>query len=231
MTTRDTCASLMRSRGTQTYARPSPWRTRSVSETDKERGRTSSRNGTMALRSMGRWLAETGTLARSDGGNLLDPLKPPKTPKRKRQALTDEDLDAIWAALAERPKQERYRAVAFVRLQEATGLRRTEVGALVFNDVEFDENGLGGWVTTRTTRRNVGQRRIRLDADAVAATRQYIEEERPEYGTVAVVASLQPTSAGLTLVEPKSKRSRRVINIEQRVVAALRRHRARQLQD
>jgi integrase len=49
-------------------------------------------------------------------------------------------------------------------------------------------------------------------------------------GTVSVVASLQPTPNGLVLMEVKTKRSRRVINIEQRVVAALRRHRAAQLE-
>src|SRR6266540_4803421 len=52
-----------------------------------------------------------------------------------------------------------------------------------------------------------------------------------ERGTVAVVASLQPTSAGLVLAEPKTKRSRRVINVDVRVVTALRRHRAAQLQE
>jgi integrase len=84
----------------------------------KERGRTRtpSRNGTMYLKSLASWVAETGTLARPDGGSILDPLKAPKTPRTKRQALTEEDLDAIWAVLAVRPKRERYRAIALVRL-------------------------------------------------------------------------------------------------------------------
>lgn len=47
-----------------------------------------------------------------------------------------------------------------------------------------------------------------------------------ERGTVAVVNSLQPTPHGLALMETKTNRSRRVIDIEPRVVAALRRHRA-----
>lgn len=47
-------------------------------------------------------------------------------------------------------------------------------------------------------------------------------------GSVAVVASLQPSPEGLRLMEVKTNRSRRVIDIEPRVVAALRRHRASQ---
>jgi integrase len=47
-------------------------------------------------------------------------------------------------------------------------------------------------------------------------------------GSVSVIASLQPTPDGLRLVEVKTNRSRRVIDIEPRVVAALRRHRASQ---
>lgn len=49
-----------------------------------------------------------------------------------------------------------------------------------------------------------------------------------DLGTVSVVASLQPTAAGLQLMDVKTSRSRRVIEIETRVVAALRRHRAPQ---
>lgn len=47
-------------------------------------------------------------------------------------------------------------------------------------------------------------------------------------GTVSVLASLQPTAAGLVLMPPKTTRSRRVIDVEPRVVAALRRRRAAQ---
>lgn len=47
-------------------------------------------------------------------------------------------------------------------------------------------------------------------------------------GAVSVVASLQPTATGLELMETKTNRSRRVIEIEPRVVAAMRRHRAAQ---
>lgn len=48
-------------------------------------------------------------------------------------------------------------------------------------------------------------------------------------GQISVVASLQPNAAHeLVLMEPKTARSRRAIDIEPRVVAALRRHRAAQ---
>lgn len=47
-------------------------------------------------------------------------------------------------------------------------------------------------------------------------------------GTIAIRVSLQPTSRGLELAEPKTAHSRRRIEIEPRVVAALRRHRAAQ---
>ncbi len=50
-------------------------------------------------------------------------------------------------------------------------------------------------------------------------------------GAVRVWASLQRTDAGLTLLEPKTARSTRQIDIEPRVVAALRRHRTAQLQE
>jgi integrase len=50
-----------------------------------------------------------------------------------------------------------------------------------------------------------------------------------DHGSISVVASLQPSAAHeLVLMEPKTPRSRRVIDIEPRVVASLRRHRAAQ---
>ena len=50
-----------------------------------------------------------------------------------------------------------------------------------------------------------------------------------DHGSISVVASLQPNAAHqLVLMEPKTARSRRVIDIESRVVASLRRHRAAQ---
>lgn len=50
-------------------------------------------------------------------------------------------------------------------------------------------------------------------------------------GAVRVWASLQRTAGGLALVEPKTTRSRRQIDVEPRVVAALRRHRSAQLEE
>ncbi len=47
-------------------------------------------------------------------------------------------------------------------------------------------------------------------------------------GAVRVQGSLQRTAGGLALVEPKTARSRRQVDIELRVVAALRRHRTAQ---
>lgn len=47
-------------------------------------------------------------------------------------------------------------------------------------------------------------------------------------GSVSVVASMQWTPRGMALAEPKTTRSRRVIDIEPRVIAALKRHRAAQ---
>ncbi len=47
-------------------------------------------------------------------------------------------------------------------------------------------------------------------------------------GSISVVASLQPTPGGLALMEVKTRRSRRVIDVEPRVAASLRRHRAAQ---
>lgn len=50
-------------------------------------------------------------------------------------------------------------------------------------------------------------------------------------GAVRVEASLQLTSNGLVLAEPKTARSRRRIEIDPRVVSTLRRHRTAQLQE
>jgi uncharacterized protein (TIGR02391 family) len=150
----------------------------------KERGRshTASRNGTMYLKSLASWLAETGTLTTSDGGSVLARLKAPRTPKSNREALSEPDLEAIWVLLADRPKRERYRAIALVRLLRATGLGRSGIASLLFKDVEFDANGTAGWITTRTTRSGkTGGQRIRLDAETGAAILQYFEEERPQY--------------------------------------------------
>jgi integrase len=49
-----------------------------------------------------------------------------------------------------------------------------------------------------------------------------------EHGAVRVVAALQPTADGLALSQPKTARSRRAIEIDPRVVIALRQHRAAQ---
>lgn len=52
-----------------------------------------------------------------------------------------------------------------------------------------------------------------------------------EQGAIAIRASLVPTPRGLERHEPKTARSRRRIEIEPRVVAALRRHKARQAEE
>ena len=50
-----------------------------------------------------------------------------------------------------------------------------------------------------------------------------------DHGSIGVVSALQATTGGgLSLIEPKTPRSRRVIDVEPRVVASLRRHRAAQ---
>jgi integrase len=50
-------------------------------------------------------------------------------------------------------------------------------------------------------------------------------------GAVRVTSAMQLTARGLTLVEPKTARSRRQIEVEPRVIAALRRHRGNQIQE
>jgi len=50
-----------------------------------------------------------------------------------------------------------------------------------------------------------------------------------DHGSIGVVSALQATTGrGLAMIEPKTPRSRRVIDVEPRVVASLRRHRAAQ---
>jgi uncharacterized protein (TIGR02391 family) len=143
----------------------------------KERGLAAARNATMYLRSFASWLAENGTLAGAEGGSILARLKAPSVPKSSRAPLTEQDLEAIWAALRDRPKRERYRAIAFLRLLLATGLRKTIAAGVRHDDVSFDSNGGGGWLTPRSLKGT----QFRLDADTAAAVLQYIEEERPQY--------------------------------------------------
>jgi uncharacterized protein (TIGR02391 family) len=146
----------------------------------KERGLAAARNATMYLRSFASWLAENGTLPGADGGSLLARLKAPLVPKSTRAPLTEHDLEAIWAALRVRPRRDRYRAIAFVRLLLATGLRRSVVASAHHDDVTFDSNGGGGWLAVRSGRSVQGPP-LRLDADTAAAVLQYIEEERPQH--------------------------------------------------
>ena len=146
----------------------------------KERGLSAARNGTMYLKSFASWLAENGTLPSADGGSVLARLKAPPVPKSSRAPLSEQDLEAIWAVLRVRPKRERYRAIAFVRVVLATGLRRSIVAAIRHDDVTFDTNGGGGWLTVRSGKSVKGPP-LRLDADTAAAVLQYIEEERPQH--------------------------------------------------
>jgi integrase len=145
----------------------------------KERGLPAARNATMYLKSFATWLADNGTLLSADGGSVLARLKAPRVPKSSRAPLTEEDLEAIWAALRDRQKSERYRAIAYARLVLATGLGISVVWKARHDDVTFDASG-GAWLTVRSGRWAKGPP-LRLDTDSAAAVLQYMEEERPQY--------------------------------------------------
>jgi integrase len=130
--------------------------------------------------SFARWLADTRYQYGHEYRSVLERLPVPKTPASNRQAFTPAELDEVWVALEQRPNEDHYRAIAFVRLLWAAGLRRGEALALRRTDLRFDKSG-GGWVPA-PERGSKGNKQPRyLDRATVGAFRKYFSEERKPY--------------------------------------------------
>jgi uncharacterized protein (TIGR02391 family) len=123
-------------------------------------------------------VAESRYLVGPGESSVLARLRVPKTPEANRQALSALQLDEIWAALSKRPKRERYRAIAYVRLLEGTGLKRNAARTLLLSDLHIDTTGNRGWITV--TSKGIKQRKS-LDRKTVAPILEYLANERPKY--------------------------------------------------
>jgi integrase len=146
----------------------------------KSHGPSAARNGVAYLRSLAAWLNESRYLVGPGEASVLDRMLVPRVPVTSRRALTASELVGVWAVLLKRPRRERYRAIAYVRLLDATGLRRNEARQLLRSDVHLDTTGRGGWIAAAATASGTKERR-HFDRKTAAAIREYIDDERPEY--------------------------------------------------
>jgi site-specific recombinase XerD len=137
------------------------------------------RLGTSILRSFAKWLAQGGYLRDPNGRSVLLGLEGTTTTTRKRHTLTDEQLDAIWAALAERRARDRLRGIAYVRLLHATGLRKVDVHSILLRNL----NTATRWLTVAVNRKTrTEMKRVRMDRHCVKAVEDYLaSDERPAF--------------------------------------------------
>ena len=146
------------------------------------RGIFAARNAAMYLKSFATWVAKSRYIVIEGGGSRLAGLEAPQTPAGTRDAFSDDQVESIWAVLAERPNRDRARAIAYLWLLFATGLRRNEARQLALADLHIDDKGTKSWVHVRwQTSKGSKQRKVRLDHDAVGPITEYIREHRPSY--------------------------------------------------
>lgn len=138
-------------------------------------------NATMYLKSFATWVCKEGYKCSLEGVSVLFHLKAPKATKRVRHALTRQQLDAIWTALASPSSPGWPRSTAMLRLLLATGMKRSKVRTLMLKDFQPDAKGRGGVITVRKKPySDVGARKLRLDPDTVTAIQAYLAV-RPKY--------------------------------------------------
>jgi site-specific recombinase XerD len=144
------------------------------------------RLGTSILRSFAKWLAQAGHLRDPNGRSVLLGLEGTKTTTRRRHTLSDEQLDAIWVALAERESRDRLRGIAYVRLLHATGLRKTDVHSILRRNLNTSTR----WLTVAVNRKTrTEMKRVRLDRHCVEAVEEYLAStERPTFRGAARAA-------------------------------------------
>jgi site-specific recombinase XerD len=146
------------------------------------RGVHAAHNAAMYLKSFATWIAKSKYIVIPGGGSLLAGLEAPSTPKSTRQALTDEQMDLIFAILEQRPNQERARALAYMALLVSAGLRKNEARQLALEDVHLDtQRGVGNVRVRAHTSKGLKERVSRFGSQAVRYLDQYIEDDRPTY--------------------------------------------------
>lgn len=148
----------------------------------RRRGVFGARNACMTLKSFATWIAKMRYIQIPGGGSLLAGLEGPQVPGTSRNSFSDEQLEAIWAALEERPNHDRVRAKAYLWLLFATGLRKNEARQLALADIHLDPVGTRSWVHVRwQTSKGSKERKVRLDRAALTAIEAYIADARPTY--------------------------------------------------
>lgn len=137
-------------------------------------------HGTLVLKSFATWLALKGHHRDpANGRSVLLGLEVTRPVAKARTAFTDEQLGAIWAALAERDNRERLRGIAYVHVLYATGLRRTDAGMILRKNLNTSTRWLN--VSIKQRGRTV-VKRMRLSRACVEAVENYLSDpERPAY--------------------------------------------------
>lgn len=147
-----------------------------------QRGIFAAHNAAMYLKSFASWAKKSNYMSLPGGVPVLAGLEAPSIPRGSRNAISDEQLDAIWNVLSERPNRDRARAVAYIWLLLATGLRRNEARQVALADLHLDIEGDKSWAHVRwQTSKGSKERRVRLDRAAVGPIHQYIHTARPTY--------------------------------------------------
>ena len=175
-----------------------------VEEEVKPRGLHAARNACMALKSMATWVARVKYIQIPGGGSILAGLEAPRVPKSRRQPFTDDQMDRIFAVLAERPNKDRLRATAYVRLLVASGLRRNEARQLALRDVhlETEPNRQSYVRVLSSTSKGMTEGITRIDREAVRAIDEYVATARHAYwGPGNVPEPLFTTEEGFTFTE------------------------------
>jgi integrase len=149
----------------------------------RPRGLFAAHNATMYLKSFASWIRKARYIQLPGGVSLLAGLEAPKKPESHRQAFTDEQMDRIAEAMAFRPNRDRIRAMAYVHLLAASGLRRNEARQLALKDVDIS-NGSGIVRVRAATSKGMKERISRIGGDAVRWLDEYMngaDKPRPNY--------------------------------------------------
>lgn len=171
----------------------------------RPRGLHAAHNACMYLKSLATWIAKSRIIVIPGGGSLLTGLEAPKTPQSHRTAFNDEQVEAILQSIEDRPSMDRARTRAYIWLLLATGLRRNEARQLRRSDLHIDPVRNRSWVHVRAkTSKGMKERKVRIDASAVAALESYLEgpeTERPTFKGPKAVEPVFITAEGTEFTE------------------------------